>query len=71
MQAFPASGLPKLTNKATLESNAFANPLNTSMTVTQSDGGIALDPHDSRLTQVSNLDGMLWAGGLPSNSHTP
>ncbi len=53
-----------MTNKATLESIAFANPLNTSVAVTQSDGGIALDPHDSRLTQVCNLDGMLWAGGL-------
>ena len=71
MQAFPASGLPKLTRKATLDSNAFANPLNASVAVTQSDGGIALDAHDSRLTQVSNLDGMLWAGGLASNSHNP
>ncbi len=53
-----------MTNKATLESIAFANPLNTSVAVKQSDGGIALDPHDSRLTQVCNLDGMLWAGGL-------
>ena len=45
-----------------VESNAFANPHNNSVTVTQPDGGVALDPHDSRLTQVSNMDGMLWTG---------
>ena len=52
-----------LSNRATLESYAFANPHNNSVTVTQPDGGVALDPHDSRLTQVSNMDGMLWTGG--------
>lgn len=51
-----------LSNRATLESYAFANPHNNSVTVTQPAGGVALDTHDSRLTQVSNLDGMLWAG---------
>lgn len=51
-----------LSNKATLESYAFANPLNNSVTVTQSGGEIALDPHDSRLTQVSYDNGMLWTG---------
>lgn len=54
-----------LSNRATLESYAFANPHNNSVTVTQAAGGIALDPHDSRLTQVSSLDGMLWTGGGP------
>ncbi len=56
-----------LSNRATLESYAFANPHNNSVTVTQPAGGVALDPHDSRLTQVSNLDGMLWAGAGPNN----
>ena len=66
MQTFPASGLPMLSNKVALDSYAFANPLNNSVTVTQSNGGVALDPHDSRLTQVSYLDGMLWTGALLS-----
>ena len=66
MQTFPATGLPMLSNKVALDSYAFANPLNNSVTVTQSNGGIALDPHDSRLTQVSYLDGMLWTGTLLS-----
>lgn len=64
-QSFPEAGLPVLSNRATLESQAFANPHNNSVTVTQPGGGIALDPHDSRLTQVSNLDGMLWTGAEP------
>ena len=55
-----------LSNKVALDSYAFANPLNNSVTVTQSNGGVALDPHDSRLTQVSYLDGMLWTGILLS-----
>ncbi|CAL5224046.1 g6670 [Coccomyxa viridis] len=59
--SFPEAGLPVLSNRATLESYAFANPHNNSVTVTQPAGGVALDTHDSRLTQVSNLDGMLWA----------
>ena len=62
VQSFPATGLPVLSNRATVESYAFANPHNNSVTVTQPDGGVALDPHDSRLTQVSNMDGMLWTG---------
>ena len=62
VQDFPATGLPVLSNRAMVESNAFANPHNNSVTVTQPDGGVALDPHDSRLTQVSNMDGMLWTG---------
>ena len=55
-----------LSNRVALDSYAFANPLNNSVTVTQSNGGIALDPHDSRLTQVSYMDGMLWTGVLLS-----
>ena len=66
-QGFPGTGLPVLSNRATLESYAFANPHNNSVTVTQAAGGIALDPHDSRLTQVSNLDGMLWTGAGPDH----
>lgn len=62
VQDFPATGLPVLSNRAMVESNAFANPHNNSVTVTQPDGGVALYPHDSRLTQVSNMDGMLWTG---------
>ena len=55
-----------LSNRVALDSYPFANPLNNSVTVTQSNGGVALDPHDSRLTQVSYLDGMLWTGTLLS-----
>ena len=55
-----------LSNKVALDSYPFANPLNNSVTVTQSNGGVAVDPHDSRLTQVSYLDGMLWTGALVS-----
>ena len=64
VQTFPTAGLPKLSNKVALDSYPFANPLNNSVTVTQSNGGVALDPHDSRLTQVSYMDGMLWTGAL-------
>ena len=66
LQTFPAAGLPMLSNKVALDSYPFANPLNNSVTVTQSNGGVAVDPHDSRLTQVSYLDGMLWTGALVS-----
>ena len=66
IQTFPAAGLPMLSNKVALDSYPLANPLNNSVTVTQSNGGVALDPHDSRLTQVSYMDGMLWTGMLLS-----
>ena len=67
LQTFPATGVPMLSNRVALDSYPFANPLNNSVTVTQSNGGVALDSHDSRLTQVSYLDGMLWTGAVLSS----
>ncbi|EIE18419.1 hypothetical protein COCSUDRAFT_68334 [Coccomyxa subellipsoidea C-169] len=57
---FPRSGLPELSGEVALKSYAFADPSAAGVVVTQPDGGIALDPQDSRLTQVSYYNGMLW-----------
>ncbi|CAL8465747.1 g5283 [Coccomyxa elongata] len=58
--AFPKSGLPELTGEVALKSYAFADPSAAGVVVTQPDGGIALETQDSRLTQLSYHNGMLW-----------
>lgn len=66
-QDFPRSGLPELTGEVALKSYAFADATAARVVVTQPDGGIALAAQDSRLTQVSYANGMLWTGA-PSRS---
>ncbi len=65
-QAFPKSGLPQLTGEVALKSYAFADPSAAGVVVTQPDGGIALETQDSRLTQLSYYNGMLWTGARQS-----
>jgi hypothetical protein len=62
VQNFPRSGMPELTGEVPLKSWAFADPSASGVAITQPDGGVALDPQDSRLTQVSYSNGMLWTG---------
>nr|QOL01153.1 putative extracellular protein CSOL_076 [Pseudococcomyxa simplex] len=57
---FPRTGLPELSGEVALKSYSFADPSAAGVVVTQPDGGIALEPQDSRLTQVSYYNGMLW-----------
>lgn len=61
-QGFPRTGLPELSGEVALKSYLFADPLAAGVVVTQPDGGIALEPQDSRLTQLSYYNGMLWTG---------
>lgn len=62
-QGFPLSGgLPGVAGSQALASLPYADPTAAGVTVTQPDGGVALDQQDSRVTQLSYSNGMLWAG---------
>ena len=64
-QGYPDSGgAPVVAGSQALASLAFADPTAAGVTVTQPDGGVALDQQDSRITQLSYSNGMLWAGAL-------
>ena len=62
MQDFPRGGVPQHNGTATLRTWTYADPTAAQVIVTQPDGGTALDQGDSRLTQLSYSDGMLWTG---------